>query len=239
MLKTILFSALFLGSSCAMAQVACSVSGPAGYNGPPTSSLNVTCGSTPAPAPAPTPPPPPPPPPSSCDATQLSSSINGHYLRRQCSVSMTVWPSGQSYGGPATDLGTVLGGSSWPRYNYSGYSPTYTVSSGYYISLAFTVTSPGAFQMSANPSYGDGGTISLSKTPGLMSTASGAICALARGGANGIYISTAAGVCTVTQGGTYYLNMADVDTFGNNLCHNGRPGTCADSPISYTIYTSQ
>lgn len=152
---------------------------------------------------------------------------------------MIVLPVGISYSGAADNLGTVFGGSTWPNYNYAGYSPTFSILTGYYISMAFTPTIAGAFQLTANPSYGNGGTITVSTVPGAMTQGSaGFVCGVGRSAANGIYVSTSGGACGVTVGTNYYLNIADVDSAGNNLCYNGRPNSCASSTVSYTIYTS-
>lgn len=202
----------------------------------PGTALTVTC-----PASGTTPPPVTPPPPSTgCSATQ-TAIVAGKTLKRQCSATVAIQPvstSGVSGGFDVSDLGRVLGGTAWPRYTYSGYSPTFQIQSGYYIALAFTPTSAGNIQWTANQSYGDGGTISLSTQPGQLTAASGAICALSRGAGNGMYVSTANGICRVSVGTTYYINLADVDAAGNSLCWNGRPNTCAESSVSYTIYPS-
>lgn len=125
----------------------------------------------------------------------------------------------------------------WPTYNYSGYSPTISIQSGHYISLAFVPTTLSGINFSANGSYGDGGTISVSTQPGAMTQGSpGFVCGMSRNGANGVYISTQGGVCSVKIGTTYYLNLADVDVNGNFLCYNGRPNSCAYSLVAYTFY---
>ena len=180
-----------------------------------------------------------PPPVIGCDASQLSSSIGGKTLRRQCMSAMVVLPSGIN-GGIGFSLADVLGGS-WPRYSGAGYSATWTVNAGYYVALSFVPTVSGAIQLAANPSYGDGGIISLSTVPGALSRdAAGAICVLARGGNNSLYVTTDQSLpCHVTIGQTYYINFADVDSIGNNLCYKGRPANCGSSTISYTLYTSQ
>jgi len=180
------------------------------------------------------------PPPGSCDPSQ-TAAVGTKTLQRQCSGSMNVWPGGTSYSGALTDLGTVLGGKNFPTYSYAGYSPTFTITSGYYIALAFTPAASGAIQFSANPSYGDGGVISLATQPGsLMQGSPGVICSLTRGGNNSLYVATTAGsICQVQAGTTYYVNIADVDTLGNNLCYGGKANTCGTSLVSYTLYTSK
>jgi len=175
-----------------------------------------------------------------CDPSQ-TATVATKTLQRQCTGSMNVWPGGTSYSGPLTDLGAVLGGKNFPTYSYAGYSPTFTITSGYYIALAFTPTASGAIQFSANPSYGDGGVISLATQPGsLMQGSPGVICSLTRGGNNSLYVASAAGsICQVQAGTTYYVNLADVDTLGNNLCYGGKANTCGTSLVSYTLYTSK
>lgn len=218
---------IIVGAVQAQSVVTCTVTGPAGYSGPLTSSLYASCGDVP---------PPPPPPPTDCSASQLSTPINGKTFQRQCSGSAVAMPTGTGIGGDLTDLGKVLNGT-WPTYNYSGYAPTFTITSGYYVSLVFIPTSSAGIQFTANQSFGDGGTITVSTQPGIMTQGSaGYICGMARGGTNGIYISTMGGVCTVTIGKTYFLNLADTNTSGAYLCYNRPAGSCADSLVSYTFY---
>ena len=181
------------------------------------------------------------PPPGQCDASQ-TATVGTKSLQRQCTGSVNVWPGPiAGYQGALTDLGAVLGNKSFPTYAYAGYSPTFSIQSGYYVSLAFTPAASGAFQLTANPSYGDGGIISLSTQPGaLVQGSAGAICVFTRGTNNSLYVATTAGsVCQVQAGTTYYINMADIDTQGNSLCFQGRANTCASSLLSYTIYTSK
>jgi len=152
---------------------------------------------------------------------------------------MTFWPNGISGSGDGSDLAKALGGA-WPAYSYAGYSPTFMINSGWYLALAFTPNKTGAIQLVANSSYGDGGTISLSTVAGALTRdAAGAICVLTRGSNNSLYVSTVVGsVCQVQQGVTYYVNIADVDALGNNLCFKGQANSCASSTLSYTLYTS-
>lgn len=175
-----------------------------------------------------------------CDASQLSTAIvaNGRTLQRQCTGVVYMQPTTTSYSGALTDLGTVLGNKTFPNYSYVGSTPTFTIQSGYYVSLAFTPTTTGYIQFVANSSYGDGGTISLSTVPGgITKGASGVICALANNGLNSLYAGTATGTaCKVTVGQTYYINFADVDISGNSLCNNSGSNTCTSAYVSYTLY---
>lgn len=231
-MRAVIAGMLFLVSCAAQAQNACTITGPAGYSGPVTAALTASCsGVVP-------PPPPPPPPPSGCSASQLSTLIGGRTLQRQCSGQVLMLPSSYSYTGNLYDLGTVLNGT-YPTYMYSGKSPSIQITTGYYVALSFVPTATGAIQFAANPSYGDGGTISVSKTPGgLTRGASGVICALTYNASNSAYISTTAPVCPVVAGQTYYVNFADVDANGTSMCYGGSPGTCSASYVSYTLYTS-
>ncbi|MFT3790117.1 MAG: hypothetical protein QM741_03375 [Rudaea sp.] len=173
-----------------------------------------------------------------CSATQ-TATVGSKTLTRQCSGTMSVYPGPiNTYSGALTDLGTVLNGTTFPKFGYSGYSPTFTIASGSYIALAFTPTTTGTVQLSANTSYGDGGIISLSTVPGaLISGQTGVICSLTRGGSNSLAFGTSSG-CTVQVGTTYYVNMTDMDTSGNYLCYSGSKNTCSTSLLAYTVYVS-
>lgn len=175
-----------------------------------------------------------------CDATSYTASINGKTVQRQCSGSMVVYPGGTSYSGDFTDLGTVLGGSSWPLYKYAGgYSPTFAIQADHYVSLAFTPSSSGTIHFAVNLSYGDGGIISVSTQPGsLLAGSPGLVCSFSRNGSNSPYIGTSGANCPVVTGRTYYLNLADMDASGNNLC-NGAINTCSVGNVSYALYTNQ
>jgi len=147
-----------------------------------------------------------------------------------------MYPSGVPYYGEVTDFSAVFGNKAFPNYPYSGQAPTFFIDSGYYVSMAFTPAASGLIKFTANNSYGDGGTISLSTIPGgLTAGAPGVICAAAYGGLNSLLASTSAGNCRVTIGQTYYLNFADTDLSGDYLCFGGLTGSCATSRVSYTF----
>jgi hypothetical protein len=185
------------------------------------------------------------PPPGGCVETQLSTPIgpNNVTFKRQCSGGVVVYPTGvgivsASTPNGVTDLGAVLGNTSFPKYSYNGYSPTFTITSGYYIAMAFTPTTTGSMQFTANTSWGHAGAISLSTSPGgLTKGASGVICAY-NSGVPTIYISTTSGggACVVNVGTTYYINIADTDANGSRLCWNGTANSCSVSTVSYTLY---
>ena len=175
-----------------------------------------------------------------CVATQASTPLNGVTLQRQCSGQVYMLPSTYSYNGPLTDLGTVLGNTTFPLYAYSGKSPTYVITSGYYVALQFTQQTTGTFNLVANNSYGNGGIISLSTVPGgLTRGAPGVICALSYNASNNLIVSTSATSCQVSVGQTYYVNFADTDINGTAMCYGGAPGSCGTSYVSYTLYTSK
>lgn len=238
----VFFIALF--SSVAFAQQPCAVSGPSGYNGPPTPALNVVCNGGVVSPPTCTPPEILDPttnqcvtPVSYCDASQVSTPLSGKTFKRQCSGQYAIMPSTIGGNDALIDLGTVLGNSSFPAYKYAGYSPTFTIQSGYYVALAFKPAVSGAFQLVANTSYGDGGTISLSTTPGgLTRGAQGVICVQNFNASNSLFVSTSSGACRVTVGTTYYINFADTNINGDSLCYNDAPGACSQSTVSYTLY---
>lgn len=230
------FALIILGACAqiAAAQYPCSLSSSQpGYQGPVNSGvLLASCTGSTTPAP---PPPPPPPTNGQCSPSQ-TAVIAGKTLQRQCSGQVLMLPSDISYVGPLTDLGTILGGKPYPSYLYSGKTPTYQINTGSYIAMAFVPNATGAMQMVANPSYGDGGTISVSLNPGGMTRGGpGVVCALAYGASNSVYVSTTAQVCPVVAGRTYYINMADVDINGTPFCYGGA-ATCAYSYLAYTLY---
>jgi len=192
-----------------------------------------TAGTNPPPV---NPPPVTPPPSMGCSASQLSTPIAGKTFARQCFGTMVLNPSGVSPSGDLTDLGALLGHRTFPNYLYSGQSPTFTISSGYYVALAFTPASAGLIKFTANNSYGVGGAISLSTFPGgLTSGALGVICAYTSGGLNSLIVSTSQGSCLVTQGRTYYINFAATNANGDQLCFGGTAGNCADTRVSYAF----
>jgi hypothetical protein len=174
----------------------------------------------------------------------LSSPFGTTTLKRQCIGKVEFNPlslTNATYLGDVFDLAQVVGmGNPWPHYSWSGYSPTFTIDSNHYIALRFTPQQPGAIQLTANGSYGDGGTISVSTVPGAFTMGDpNVVCMLSRGGANGIYITTDTNgaVCPVQVGTTYYLNFADENEMGNALCYNDMPNSCTSSLVAYTIYT--
>jgi len=200
------------------------------------SPATLTCGNSGTNPPPVNPPPVTPPPATGCSASQISTALGGKTFQRQCSGTVTMYPSGVSPGGALTDMSTVFGNKQFPSYLYSGQSPTFTIDSGYYVALAFTPNANGLIKFTANNSYGDGGAISLSTSPGgLTYGAPGVICALTGGGLNSMIVSTSAGSCLVTLGKTYYINFADTNSNGDQLCFGGTAGTCAQSRVSYAF----
>jgi len=173
-----------------------------------------------------------------CDVSQISTPINGKTFSRQCSGAVSILPS--SIGNtdtPLKDLGSVLGASAFPTFKYAGYSPTFVIKKGFYVSLAFTPQVAGSFQLVANTSYGDGGTITLSTSPGVLTKGSAnSICVLNANASNSLYVSTSPTTCKVNIGTTYYINFADTNINGDDLCYNGVAGTCSESTVSYTLY---
>ena len=229
---------LLIASGSAFAQTI-NCNGAQGTVAIPGTALSVNCPTSTA-VPPPVIPPPVAPPSSGCADSQLSSPVSGKTFKRQCSGVVYMLPTSNTYTGPLTDLGTVLGGKPFPTYSYSGSSPTIQIQSGYYVALAFTPNATGSFQLSADPSFGDGGTIAVSTVPGgIVRGAPNVICALPYNASNGITVSASSPVCPVTAGKTYYVNFADTDLYGTQLCYGGSPGSCASSVVSYTLYTSK
>jgi len=172
-----------------------------------------------------------------CSASQLSTPIAGKTFQRQCVGSVIMQPSAVGGGIVAlTDLSPLFGNKPFPSYLYSGQSPTFYIDSGFYVALAFTPNANGLIKFTANNSYGDGGTISLSTfAGGLTPGAPGVICASAGGGLNSMIVSTVTGYCPIKLGQTYYINFADTNANGEQLCFGGTAGTCAQSRVSYAF----
>ena len=183
--------------------------------------------------------PPPPPPSSGCSSTQLSTPWN---LTRQCTGTVS-YQWGAPIGGitftsanPLQKLDDVMGGGTWLNYLGESWAWYVPVTSGSYISMAFTPTrNDVALNLNANPTYGDGGVISISTQPGVFDVNAGAICVYANNGSNNLAIGGYG--CAVTVGQTYYINIADVTTTGSPHCYGTKPWnpqTCASSMVSYT-----
>ena len=184
-----------------------------------------------------------------CDPTQKSDYLGSIQLSRQCTGQVQFHGPQSSYSpkadytGNLWDLTNILSGGSSRNFMslLSGAPMIMTVNSGSYVALAITPTQSGALNFAANPSYGDGGIISVSTRPGgLVLGQPGVICSQGAGGSNGIYISTDPGSqCQINVGTTYYINFADADYTGVQYCYNSTPGTCTTSKISYTEYVSR
>jgi len=193
--------------------------------------------SVPCPPAGTNPPPVTPPQSTGCSPSQFSTPIGGKTFQRQCAGSVIMQPSAVGGGIVAlTDLGSLFGNKPFPNYLYSGQSPTFYIDSGYYVALAFTPNANGLIKFTANNSYGDGGAISLSTfAGGLTYGAPGVICALTGGGLNSMIVSTSTGMCRVALGQTYYINLADTNANGDQLCFGGTTGACTQSRVSYAF----
>ena len=86
-----------------------------------------------------------------------------------------------------------------------------------------------------NTTFGDGGTIWLSTSPGGPPINNGA-CLQSANGSNSVLIYPFAGYnCSVAVQTKYYVNIADVAAGGTMQCSNGG-SSCGSSIISYTTY---
>lgn len=158
-------------------------------------------------------------------------------LTRMC-AGLASYPSPWTkfnYQGAFVDLGSILGGGSWGTYKARGYPFTIAIPTGQFIAFAFTPTNATqSLQLGANTTFGDGGTISISTSPGVMTTAAGALCSYSRNGSNNLTVLPIAGyTCSVKPNQVYYVNIADVDASGGSQCRSGA-ATCQNSSISYT-----
>jgi len=174
-----------------------------------------------------------------CDASQ-TASINGSSLSRVCTSQVNwQWPvASLSYSGDVTSVDKLLYGT-WGAYKKTGGKAfSMALATGTYVSLAFTPTdATHGLQWAANTTYGDGGTIWLSTTPGGPAINSGyGTCQYSANGNNSVLIYPFPGYqCSVVVGTQYFVNIADVTANGSAQCSNGGSG-CGSSVISYTTY---
>jgi len=139
--------------------------------------------------------------------------------------------SQEPYNGPLTDFSAVRGNTDPYQAGYSGFPLIVNVTNGCYVSLAFTPGATGAFDMSANTSFGTGGEVSVSTSPGGFGNGgSGVICSYNRNGSNNLFMVPAllpgqGSGCVLEAGQTYYLNMR---------CSGWSWPSCN---LSYTTYT--
>ncbi|TLY51504.1 MAG: hypothetical protein E6K53_07090 [Gammaproteobacteria bacterium] len=177
-----------------------------------------------------------------CDPSQKSDNLYGVVLARQCTGNVTYSGSRfgkAAYSGNVYKLDDLLTDAThpgpFPKY-VSGYSLTPSINTGQFIALAFTPGSRGGqMQFTNDPSFGDGGVISISTQPGVFSQGA-AICSQNYGAGNSFTVGTVGtgSDCVVAAGQTYYLNFAAVNQFGQNMCFNGTPNNCATTTVSYS-----
>jgi hypothetical protein len=186
---------------------------------------------------------PPPPQTGACDATQKSTYLGSVQLSRQCSGTATFGAYHAAWSGNLYNLTDVLGDASHPGpfpNLISGYTMVMPIQTGNYVSLGFVADSAGQMQFTTDPSYGDGGIITISTTPGAFSgstVVSGGYgqCIYSYGAANSMWIGMGGADCPLVQGRTYYINFAAVDLNGTQQCFNTRTHTCASDKISYQV----
>ena len=173
----------------------------------------------------------------SCSSGQ-TASIFGLSLTRVCSTQVNwQYPVGNlSYSGDVTSVDRLLSGT-WGAYKKTqGKAFSISLASGTYVSFALTPTdATHGLQWAANTTFGDGGTIWLSTTPGGPAINNGA-CLQSANGSNSVLIYPFAGYnCSVAVGTTYYVNIADVAAGGTMQC-SSQGSSCGSSVISYTTY---
>jgi hypothetical protein len=177
-------------------------------------------------------------PPGACSASQTSTTFsNGAVLSRQCVGTIGWGQYNTSDNNVAlTSLDTEMRGT-FGNYRYDGLTMIPYVTAGQYISLAFTPTVVGSLQFNLNPTYGIGGTISLSTTPGSFTPVNPNCIA-----ANGNSLNLVAGVnyptlCSLSLGTTYYVNFAGVLSDGSQACNplsgGSVPTSCSSAKLAY------
>ena len=150
-----------------------------------------------------------------------------------------------SFESPVQTFNDVWGTNDPSSVPNAGSDTEFYVTLGCYISLQFTPTNVGALQLVANNSFGSGGVMSISESPGIFSRSATNVngnCFHDTGGANSLYIhvtqpggATDPGFCHVEVGKTYYLNLS-ADQGGSACNATSATKSCV---LSYTIYTGK
>ncbi len=178
-----------------------------------------------------------------CAATDKSTYIGSVQLSRQCSGTATFGAYHSAWNGNLYNLTDVLGDKTHPGpfpNLISGYTMVMPIQTGNYVSLGFVAASAGQMQFTTDPSYGDGGIISISTTPGAFSgsnVVSGGYgqCIYSYGAANSMWIGMGGADCPLVTGQTYYVNFAAVDLNGTQQCFNSGANSCASDKVSYQV----
>ncbi|HEX6833639.1 MAG TPA: hypothetical protein VF132_08900 [Rudaea sp.] len=149
---------------------------------------------------------------------------------RKCDGIINYPFSGDIYGGPMTRYENIEG--LWPGSPpYVGQAAVFNLSKFEYVSFAFRPNTPHAVKWSANASYGAGGWISVSASPGQFTNA---LCGLASGSSNNLIFANngyggAPLKCrNLNPDQYYYLNIVNANSAGTALCH------VSDCPMAYT-----
>lgn len=134
------------------------------------------------------------------------------------------------YRGPFTRYEQIVG--SWPgEPAYLGHAAIFYLDQYKFVSFAFRPDTPDAVKWSTNPSYGAGGWISVSASPGQFVNA---LCSQASGGSNSLifandgYAGAQAGCKHLNPDQIYYLNVVNANSLYTALCHS------ASCPMAYT-----
>jgi hypothetical protein len=181
--------------------------------------------------------------PSDCNPTQTADlSNNGQPYTRQCSGSVVVNQNdgAHSYSTDLSEFGEVYGypanGSptGWPG-SFPGFSPTFHIIPGQFVSLRFSASPARTINLEQNPSYGYAGIlVTISKRPGVFNANDpDMVCSNA---ANIVSSSGSIGgtSCVLSDSPleTYYLNYAEMP--GDDCL--GIPGACPASYVAYYVY---
>lgn len=147
-------------------------------------------------------------PPTSCLASQ--TSYNG--LSRQCQGAV-YWPQKPSlnFNGTLVDSVNLLN-APWSNYKAAtGQTFTINVNAGQYVSFVLKPTDAiHGLILSYNQTFGGNGHVWMSHTPGGVPTSNGPLGTCEGYSSTTLQIYPFAGyACTVTVGGTYYLNWSD------------------------------
>lgn len=167
------------------------------------------------------------PPSTDCD---LSEEADVPGFTRQCAGTIDYPFGAPSYGGPFTQYEQIEG--LWPGSpTYLGQAAVFYLGKTQFVSFAFQPDTPHAVKWSGNASYGGGGWISISQSPGLFATA---LCSQASGASNNFifasngYAGAQLKCRHLNPDLTYYLNIVNANSLGAALCGANK------CPMAYT-----
>jgi hypothetical protein len=159
-----------------------------------------------------------------CDSTQTADNPD---FTRLCEGTVNYSYGLPSYTGDLDVFAPVFGTWGGESDLHNGQSAIFDVPAQNYLSFQFVATPWTTVQLTANTSWGAGGTITVSTSPGVFSADNADLVPGCRQPFNGSNKLTIASndihgvntLCFLVPGQTYYVNIADISNSGVSLCH--------------------